>query len=133
MNCPGFSGEQSVKQTNRKLEGGIHVREKAHPIYPAELRLRGIRLFKENRINCSSDSAAYVSITEELECSRFTPREWCIRAKRDADEQPGRNSAITVRIKEVEREVKELRTANEILKKTPAYFAQAELNRWLHG
>ena len=81
---------------------------KCAPRQPAELRVRGVRLFKENRPDCSSCSAAYASIAEKLGCSRFPLREWCIQA---------------------EREVKELRTANEILKKASACFARAELYR----
>ena len=43
---------------------------------------RGVRLFKENRPDCSSDSAAYDSTAEKLGCSRFTLREWCIQTER---------------------------------------------------
>ena len=104
--------------------------ERKHcPRQPAELLIRGVRLFKENRPDYSSDSAAYASITEKLGCSRFTLRQWCIQAERDAGERPGRSSADKARIKELEREVKESRTANEILKKTPACFAQAKIDR----
>ena len=56
-------------------------------------------------------------------------RQWCLQAERDAGDRPGRSSADKARIKELERENKELRTANEILKKASAYFAQAELDR----
>ena len=68
--------------------------ERKHtPRYPAELRVRGVRLIKENRSNYSSDSAAYASIAEKLGCSRFPLREWCIQAERDAGERPGRSSS----------------------------------------
>ena len=98
--------------------------ERKHsPRQPAELRVRGVRLVKENRSNYSSDSATCASIAEKLGCSRFTFREWCIQAERDTGERPGRSSADKVRIKELERENKELRTANEILKKASACFA----------
>lgn len=104
--------------------------ERKHtPRYPDELRVRGVRLFKENRAAYSSEGAAYASIAEKLGCSRFTLRQWCIQAERDAGERPGRSSADKARIKELERETKELRTANEILKKASACFAQAELDR----
>ena len=102
---------------------------KRAPRQPAELRLRGVRLFKENRPGYISDSAACASIAEKLGFPRFTLREWCIQAERDAGERPGRSSADKARIKELERENKELRTANEILKKASACFAQAELDR----
>ena len=100
--------------------------ERKHsPRQPDELRVRGVRPFKENRPDYSSDSAAYASIAEKLGCSRFTLRQWCIQTERDAGERPGRSSADKAKIKELERENKELRTANEILKKASAYFAQA--------
>ena len=51
---------------------------KQSPRQPAELRVRGVRLVKENRSNYSSDSATCASIAEKLGCSRFTFREWCI-------------------------------------------------------
>ena len=99
--------------------------ERKHsPKQTAELRVRGVRLVKENRPDYSSDSAAYASIAEKLGCSRFTLRQWCIQTERDAGERPGRSSADKAKIKELERENKELRTANEILKKASAYFAQ---------
>ena len=104
--------------------------ERKHtPRYPDELRVRGVRLFKENRSDYSSDSAAYALIAEKLGCSRFPLRQWCIQAEHDAGERPDRSSADRARIKELERGNKELRTANEILKKASAYFAQTELDR----
>ena len=54
---------------------------------------------------------------------------WCQRAERDAGERPGLTTAEKDRIKELEREVRELRTANEILKRASAYFAAVELDR----
>ena len=56
---------------------------KRTPGQPAELRVRGVRLSKENRSNCSSDSAACASIAEWLLCSRFPLHEWCIQAELD--------------------------------------------------
>ena len=93
---------------------------KHRPRQPAELRVRGARLLKENRPDYPCDSGAYALTAEKLGCSRFTLRQWCIQAERDAGK---------ARIKELERENKELRTANEILKKVPACFARAELDR----
>ena len=58
--------------------------ERKHtPRQPAELRVRGVQLVKENRSDCSSDSAAYALIAEKLGCSRFPLREWCIQADLD--------------------------------------------------
>ena len=99
------------------------------PTYPAELRKRGVRLFQEHRSEYRSDNAAYRAIAPKLGCSPDSLRVWCHRAERDAGERPGLTSEEKARIKELEREVRELRIANEILKKASAYFAQAELDR----
>lgn len=95
------------------------------PAYPAELRERGVRLFRENRADYSSDTAAYRAIAPKLGCSPDSLRAWCQQAERDAGQRAGLTSAEKDRIKELERENRELRTANEILKKASAYFAAA--------
>ena len=56
-------------------------------------------------------------------------RAWCLQAARDAGERAGLTTDERARLKQLERENRELRTANEILKKASAYFAQAELDR----
>ncbi|MEW9920476.1 transposase [Marimonas sp. MJW-29] len=99
------------------------------PAYPAELRERGVRLFRENRADYTSDTAAYRAIAPKLGCSPDSLRAWCQQAERDAGQRAGLTSAEKDRVKELEREVRELRTANEILKKASAYFAAAELLR----
>ncbi len=91
--------------------------------------IRNVRLFKENRADYPSDNAAYKAIASKLGCSHDTLRAWCLQAGRDAGERPGPTSEEKARIKELEREVRELRQANEILKKASAYFAMAELDR----
>ena len=98
------------------------------PAYPAELRERGVRLFRENRGEYSSDSAAYRAIAPKLGCSPDSLR-GCQQAERDGGKRGGLTSTEKDRIKELEREVRELRQANEILKKASAYFAAAELDR----
>jgi len=103
--------------------------KKPSPQYTAEFRARGVRLFREQRADYASDNAAYRAIASKLGCSHETLRAWCNQAARDAGERDGLTSAEKARIKELEREVKELRTANEILKKASAYFAMAELDR----
>lgn len=90
---------------------------------------RGVRLFREHRAEYASDNAAYRAIAPKLGCSPDSLRVLCQRAERDAGERPGLTSAEQDRIKALEREVRELRQANEILKKASAYFAQAELDR----
>jgi transposase len=103
--------------------------KKPTPKYTAEFRERGVRLFREQRPDYTSDNAAYRAIASKLGCSHDTLRAWCLQAARDAGERGGVTSEEKARIKALEREVKELRTANEILKKASAYFAQAELDR----
>ena len=99
------------------------------PAYPTELRERGVRLFRESRSEYTSDNAAYRAIAPKLGCSPDSLRVWCQQAERDAGERAGLTSTEKDRIKDLEREVRELRQANEILKKASAYFAQAELDR----
>jgi transposase len=99
------------------------------PAYPAELRERGVRLFRENRASYASDTAACKAIAPKLGCSPDSLRVWCPQAERDAGQRSGPTSAEKERIRELEREVRELRQANEILKKASAYCATAELDR----
>ena len=99
------------------------------PKYTSEFRERGVRLYREHRADYGSDNAAYRAIASKLGCSHDTLRAWCLQAARDAGEGDGLTSEQKARLKALEREVKELRTANEILKKASAYFAQAELDR----
>jgi len=104
--------------------------DKKHTLsYTAEFRARGVRLFREHRSDYSSDSAAYRAIASKLGCSSFSLRDWCRRAARDAGELSGPMSEEKARIKALERENRELRQANEILKKASAYFAAAEIDR----
>lgn len=105
------------------------TKQRFTPAYPAELRERGVRLFRESRGEHSSDSAAYRAIAPKLGCSPDSLRVWCQQAERDGEKRGGLTSAEKDRIKELEREVRELRQANEILKKASAYFAAAELDR----
>lgn len=97
--------------------------------YSAEFRERGVRLYFDNRPDYPSDNAAYKAIGGKLGCSADTLRTWCQQAQRDVGERPGLSTQDKARLKELERENRELRQANEILKKASAYFAQAELDR----
>ena len=105
------------------------TKQRYTPAYPAELRERGVRLFRENRTDNSSDTAAYKAIAPKLGCSPDSLRVWCQQAERDNGQRAGLTTEEKDRIKELEREVRELRQANEILKKASAYFAMAELDR----
>jgi len=107
----------------------MELKKKSTPKYTAEFRERGVRLYREHRSDYTSDNAAYRAIASKLGCSHETLRAWCIQGARDAGERAGPSTEEKARIKELERENRELRTANEILKKASAYFAQAELDR----
>jgi len=97
--------------------------------YSAEVRERAVRLVKEHAGEYPSQWAAITSIAEKIGCSGETLRNWVRQAERDAGERPGISSLQQERLKELEREVRELRRANEILRKASAYFALAELDR----
>jgi len=76
-----------------------------------------------------SQWAAICSIATKIGCTAETLRRWVRQAEKDRGEREGATTAERERIKELEREVRELRQANEILRKASAYFAQAELDR----
>jgi len=71
------------------------------------------------------------SVAEKIGCSPETLRSWLRRVERDAGKKPGPTTAEQDRVKELERENRELRRANEILRTASAFFAQAELDRKL--
>jgi transposase len=97
--------------------------------FSAEVRERAIRMVREHGSDYRSEWDAINSIAPKIGCTAETLRLWVRRAERDAGERPGPTTAEQVRIKELEREVRELRQANEILRKASAYFAAAELGR----
>lgn len=97
--------------------------------YSAETRDRAVRLVWDTESEYSSQWAAIVSISEKVGCTAETLRKWVRQAERDAGKRSGAMSEEQDRIKELEREVRELKRANEILRKASAYFAQAELDR----
>jgi transposase len=97
--------------------------------YPAEFRTRAVQMVVDHLGSYGSLTAALTDIAGKLGCSPDSLRVWYKQAQRDAGKEAGPTSAEKARIKELEREVRELRQANEILKKASAYFAQAELDR----
>jgi transposase len=97
--------------------------------YPAEVRERAVGLVFEQQGNHASQWAAIESIAAKMGCTAETLRGWVRQAERDAGRRPGLTSSERERLKELERENRELKRANEILRKASAFFAQAELDR----
>ena len=97
--------------------------------YSPEVRERAVRMVREHGAEQPSQWAAIASIAGKLGCTTETLRRWVRQAERDAGQRSGLTTDERQRLKELEREVRELRRANEILKKASAYFAQAELDR----
>ena len=97
--------------------------------FSPEVRERAVRLVLEHEGEHDSQWAAIRSIAEKIGCSAETLRNWVRRAERDQGLRPGLTSEERERVKELEKEVRELRRANEILRKASAFFAQAELDR----
>ena len=100
------------------------LKKKTSKPYSPEFRERAVRLALEHRDEYQSEAAALTAIAGKLGCSPDSLRVWVRQAQRDGGERPGQTTAEKLRIKELERENRELRQANEILKKASAYFAQ---------
>ncbi|MBB6251388.1 transposase-like protein [Nitrospirillum iridis] len=105
------------------------VEKKNTSPYSPEFRERAVRMLDEHLSDYPSVSVACREIAAKLGCSGDSLRVWWKQVRRDGGMEPGATTAEKARIKELEREVRELRQANEILKKASAYFAQAELDR----
>ncbi len=97
--------------------------------YSPEVSERAVRLVLEHQGEHDSQWAAISSIAAKIGCSAETVRTWVRHAERDLRQVPGLTSGEAQRLKELERENRELKRANEILRKASAYFAQAELDR----
>ena len=97
--------------------------------YSPEVRARAVRMVLEHQGSYSSQSEAISAIAPKIGCHRDTLRLWVQQEEVDTGTKAGMTSEERARIKQLEREVRELRQANEILRKASAYFALAELDR----
>jgi transposase-like protein len=97
--------------------------------YSPEVRDRAVRLVLEGGGEHPTQWAAINSVAAKIGCTAETLRKWVRQAERDGGQRPGTTTVERERIRVLEREVRELRQANEILRKASAYFAMAELDR----
>jgi transposase len=101
------------------------------PKFSPEVVERAVRMVFDAKDQYPSQWAAIESIAGKIGCTAETLRRWVRQGERDAGVREGPTTAEQHHVKELEREVRELRRANEILKLASAFFAQAELDRRL--
>jgi transposase len=97
--------------------------------YSPEVRERAVRMVFEHQADYESQWAALSSIASKIGCTAETLRKWVRQAERDQGLREGLTTSDRERLKALERENRELKRANEILRKASAFFAQAELDR----
>ena len=99
------------------------------PGYSKEVRERAVRLVLTGEHDHSSRWAAILSVASKIGCTPETLRSWVNKIEVDSGARPGVTTDQAARLKQLERENRELMRANEILRKAAAFFAQAELDR----
>ena len=92
--------------------------------YPDEVRERAVRMVFEIREQSGQQQGAIARVADKLSVNRETLRNWVRQAEVDGGKRPGTSTVDSQRIAELEREVRELRRANEILKAASAFFAR---------
>jgi transposase len=97
--------------------------------FSPEVRARAVRMVLDHEAEHPSRWAAVVSIAAKIGCTPQTLLEWVKKAEVDSGKRAGVPTEMAEKLKALERENRELRQANEILRKASAYFAQAELDR----
>ena len=97
--------------------------------YAPEVRERAVRLVLDHQSEHGSQWAAIQSVASKIGCTPETLRKWVRQTETDQGIRGGMPTSERERLKELERENRELKRANEILRKASAYFAQAELDR----
>ena len=102
---------------------------KPRPNYSPEVRQRAVRMVLDHQGDYPSRWAAIESVAQKIGCAPQSLHEWARKTEVDSGKRAGVPTDTAEKMKALERENRELRQANEILRKASAYFAQAELDR----